>query len=181
MRRSLVALLAAASLAVAFVAPASGGTAVMVGGVPLVGPMGVVWCTDATPFFPGQVDNGTQAGPGTVSMAGGDFAVSAAVTLRGAAPYHAYYVRLIQGGSVPTDCWTLDGVIVTDAWGNGITSVREARRPGTVAITVIVDSDACLCSLPIYRAKSRLVLGPGAFVLGPDAVRRAPAGVSSLR
>jgi len=159
----------------AFAAPAASGTAQFMGGVPLVGPQAVIWCTDGSPFQPGQVDKADLAGPGTVSFMVSDAWVGATVTLRGAQPYTAYVVRVIQGTQYlpASDCQRVDAVIRTDGWGNGAGSVREWRIPTGNSVQVIVDTGQVYRN-PTYRGKMWMTFSPIAAV-EPTATRSGGA------
>jgi hypothetical protein len=170
MRRHLLALLAAATLAAAFVAPASAGTATMLNGVPLVGPGAAVWCDSGEPFFPGIVDKARSPGPGFVGYAASETMVGGSVTLRGAAPNTRYVVRFIQATPDPaywkSQCHGVDGYLWTDGSGNGSLYVREYRIPSAVALTFIVDTGD-LFGTPTYRPTMTYALTPLAPYVPP--------------
>ncbi len=176
MRRHLLALLAAAALAAAFVAPANAAIGTMLNGVPLVGPRAVVWCDSGEPFYPGQVDLAGSPGPGFVGYMASDTMVGGTVMLKGAAPYTRYVVRFVQATPDPaywlSQCHGVDGYLWTDAAGNGSLYVREYRIPSAVALAFIVDTGNEYLT-PTYRATMTYALTPLVPYIPPPVPGRA--------
>ncbi len=140
MRRRLLALAAAAALAVAFVAPANGGTAVMVGGIPNVGPHADGLCGgDLTPF---SADGPLFSGFGASSFVVGDTQVGGTLNIRGGRPNTEVEVRLIQRlpMSMFEECFIVNAYASTDAAGNLNIYVREPRSPYATGATFFVMS-----------------------------------------
>ena len=173
MRRSLLALLSAGLLVGAVAAPTTGATARYVS-APLVGPQAVIWCTDDSPYHPGQVDRASLAGPGSVSFIAGDWSVGTTITLRGAQPYTTYVVRVVQGTQYlpSSDCHRVDATIRTDGFGNADVALREPRNPYGNSVQVIIDTGA-LYQTPSFRGMAWLSIPP--LVAMADATGRAGA------
>jgi hypothetical protein len=174
MRRTFLGILAAGLLVGAVVAPATGATARYLGGVSLVGPQAVIWCSDDTPFLPGQIDKADLAGPGSVSFIVGDWSVGATITLRGAQPYTAYVIRVVQGTQYlpSSDCHRVDAIAWTDGGGNADVVVREPRNPYGNSVQVIIDTGAKY-ETPTYRGKAWMTFSP--LVAMADPTGRAGA------
>lgn len=59
-----------------------------------------------------------------------------AVVLQGALPNTTYNIRLIQLLPNDSDCFTVDGTLTTDAFGNGNANVQEPVLPGATSAWV---------------------------------------------
>ena len=111
---------------------------------PLAGPYVNISCPWITP---GPWENVTEVTPGFALFAlDAQGSLSVVVHLQGAPPETEFPVRLIQGVE---DCWTVDGVLVTNAQGVGTLRLTEPDV-GTRAQVVIDTSN--LFGQPSYRA-----------------------------
>jgi hypothetical protein len=140
-RTTLSALIAAAAL-VALAEPASAAAEKY----PLTGPYANISCADLTPL-----DGSVDIAPGFVVFNANKNKLSAVVSVKDAPPNTQFPIRLIQGtrndeGSI--DCYTVDGILKTNAQGKGTLNVAEPVV-GTRA-QVVIDTTA-LFGTPTYR------------------------------
>ena len=111
---------------------------------PLAGPYVNISCRWITP---GPWENVTEVTPGfALFNLDAQGSLSVVAHLQGAPPETEFPVRLIQGVE---DCWTVDGVLVTNAQGVGTLRLTEPDV-GTRAQVVIDTSN--LFGQPSYRA-----------------------------
>ena len=66
----------------------------------------------------------------------------AVVVLKGAQPNTTYTVRLIQVVPGGGDCLDIDGTVTTNQYGNGNTTVHEAKLSGATAVWVDLNNKA---------------------------------------
>ena len=121
----------------------------------LVGPDASLDCSD---LQPAAGEDGTQAGPGSVSFVQHrDGSVSATVRFRGAQPSTTYFVRLIQvgDGTCPGD----GAFVTTNKQGSARVTVAEDLIEGSDAMQVFVNIPET-GEPPYYRASERFLLNP---------------------
>jgi hypothetical protein len=142
MRSLLTALALAGAAALGLAAPAAAQGAEK---YPLVGPAANIFCSDLTPAG----EDVSQLAPGFVVFNANKNKVSAVVSVKDAPPGKVLPVRLIQGGvGGGNDCYAVDGVITTNAQGNGTINVAEA--PAGTRAQVIIDTSE-LFGTPTFR------------------------------
>lgn len=119
----------------------------------LVGPAANVFCNDLTPAG----EDISKIAPGFAIFNANANKVSAVVSVKAAPPSTEFPIRLVQGGvGGGGDCFTVDGVLTTNAQGKGTLNVSEA--PVGTRVQVIIDTSV-LTGTPTFRATEFFVFG----------------------
>jgi hypothetical protein len=121
----------------------------------LVGPNANIFCSDLTPAG----EDVSQTAPGFVVFNANKNKVSAVVSVKDAPPNTELPIRLIQGGpGGGNDCYTVDGVLKTNANGHGTLNVSEV--PTGTRAQVIIDTTA-IFGTPTYRGTDIFAFNEG--------------------
>lgn len=119
----------------------------------LVGPQANIFCASLEPAG----EDVSQIAPGFVVFNANKNKISAVVSVKDASPSTTLPVRFIQGGpGGGDDCFTVDGVIETNAQGKGTINISEVPR-GTRAQVIIDTSE--LTGNPTFRGSEIFVFG----------------------
>jgi hypothetical protein len=115
---------------------------------PLVGPFANIACSNLTP----SEEDVEQQAPGFAIFNANKNKVSAVVSLKDAPANTEFPIRLIQGTAGDeggADCYTVDGILKTNAQGKGTLNVSEP--PTGTRVQVIIDTSA-IFGTPTFRA-----------------------------